>query len=99
MSALAGSCGFAVTDPSSFATTIGFSGLGAFAVAVAGSESTLFPFFVIAITSVLSLTLSAGIVISPVLESIVTPGLFSIVHVPSFPLLPTTVTFVPSSSL
>ena len=99
MSALAGSCGFAVTEPSSFAITVGFSGFGAFAVSDAGSESTLLPFFVIAVTSVLSFTLSAGIVISPVFASIVTPGLFSIVHVSSFPLFPTTVTFVPSSSL
>ena len=99
MSAFVGSCGFAITDPSSFATTVGFSGFGNLATALAGSESTLFPFFVMAVTSVLSFTLSAGIVISPVLESIVTPGLFSTVHAPAFPLLPTTVTFVPSSSL
>ena len=66
MSALAGSFGFAVTDPSSFATTVGFSGFGNLATALAGSESTLFPFFVMAVTSVLSFTLSAGIVISPV---------------------------------
>ena len=96
---MAGSCGFAVTDPSSFATTVGAPGFGALDVSVAGSESTLFPFFVIAVTGVSSFTLSAGIVISPVLGSIVTPGLFSRVHVPSFPLFPTTVTFEPSSSL
>ena len=89
----------AITDPSSFATTVGVAGFGAFAVSVAGSESTLLPFFVMAVTTVLSLTLSAGIVISPVLGSIVTPGLFATVHVPSFPLFPTTVTFEPSSSL
>ena len=96
---MVGSFGFAVTDPSSFAFTIGFSGFGNLATAVAGSESTLFPFFVIAVTGVSSFTLSAGIVISPVRPSIVTPGLFSRVHVPSFPLFPTTVTFEPSSSL
>ena len=96
---MAGFCGLAVTDPSSFAVTVGVSGFGNLATALAGSESTLLPFFVMAVTSVLSLTLSAGIVISPVLGSIVTPGLFSRVHVPSFPLFPTTVTFEPSSSL
>ena len=94
---MAGSFGFAVTTPVFGAVTIGFSGLGAFAVAFAGVDSSLFPFVVTAVTTVSSLTLSAGIVISPVFASIWTSGLFATVHVPFFPLLPSAVFFEPSS--
>ena len=74
----------------SFAVATGLAGLENFAVAFAGSESVPFPFFVTTVTSVLSFTLSAGIVISPVLESILTSGLFT-VHLPFVPLVPTAV--------
>ena len=67
---MSGSCGFAVTTPVFGAVTIGVSGFGVFAVALAGSDSSLFPFVVTAVTSVLSCTLSAGIVTSPVSASI-----------------------------
>ena len=61
-----------------------------FAVALAGSESAPFPFFVTAVTSVKSFTLLAGIVISPVFGSIRTSGLFT-VHLPFVPLVPSAV--------
>ena len=96
---MAGSFGFAVTTPVFGAVTIGFSGFGAFAVAFAGVDSSLFPFFVTAVTSVLSFTLSAGIVISPVFASIWTSGLFVTVHVPFFPLFPSAVLLEPSSPM
>ena len=67
---MAGSCGFAVTTPVFGAVMIGASGFGVFAVAFAGAESSLLPFVVTAVTSVLSCTLSAGIVTSPVSASI-----------------------------
>ena len=47
---------------------------GFIAVAFASSESSLVPFFVIAFTSVLSFTFSAGIVISPVSALILISG-------------------------
>ena len=67
---MSGSFGLAVTTPVFGAVTIGVSGFGVFAVAFAGVESSLLPFVVTAVTSVLSCTLSAGIVISPVSASI-----------------------------
>ena len=94
---MAGSFGFAVTSPVFGAVTIGVSGFGAFAVAFAGVDSSLFPFVVTAVTSVLSFTLSAGIVISPVFASIWTSGLPVTVHVPFPPLIPSAVFFEPSS--
>ena len=61
-----------------------------FAIAFAGSESVLFPFFVTTVTSVPSFTLFAGIVISPVLGLICTSGL-STVQFPFGSFFPTAV--------
>ena len=53
---------------------IGGSLSGVFALSVAGSELSLVPFFVIAVTSVPFFTFSAGIVISPVSALILISG-------------------------
>ena len=92
--------GVTVTLPSSFASTFGAaifsSGVVAssFVVAFAGSDSLPDPSFAFAVTSVLSATLSAGIVIFPDVGSTVTPsGAFSgSFHFPSSPFVAVTVT-------
>ena len=69
---------------------------GVFALSVAGSESSLVPFFVIAFTTVSFFTFSAGIVISPVSSLILISGLSEIHWLNGF-FVPTTV-FGESSS-
>ena len=75
---------------------IGGSLSGVFALSVAGSESSLVPFFVIAVTSVSFFTFSAGIVISPVSALILISGSLE-VHWLNGSFVPTTFFDEPSS--
>ena len=88
------------TLPSSFAFTVGaagavLSGVFASAFVVAFAESDVFPAssFAVAVTSVLSATLSAGIVTFPDVGSTFTPSgaSFGSVHFPSAPFVAVTV--------
>ena len=70
-----------------------YSSTGVVALAVAGSDVFPVSSFAVAFTSVLSATLSAGIVTFPVVGSTVTPSgaSFGSVHFPSSPFVAVTV--------
>ena len=95
-----------MTVPSSFAFTVGAAGGvvsvspdGVFAVSLPASDSLFEPSLAVALTSVLSLTLSSGIVITPVVSFTVTSDPSGTVHLPSSPFVAVTVLSFPSLSL